>query len=82
MQKKFPVVYSYKPENEYEEVPTSNFRFPNSSGNPIRREKNFRVIGEDIPRKDRNDIIEEKEEESDAEPELDVKDLEKAAIKK
>jgi len=40
-EKKGPIVFRYHPEDGKKE---SNYRFPNSSGNPIRNQNNFRII--------------------------------------
>jgi hypothetical protein len=74
-----PIVFRYKPETEYEEHPSTNYRFANSSGNPINNERNYRILGEDIPRKPREEGP--KEEEAEESLELDAKELEKAATK-
>ena len=76
-----PVIFRYKPENEYEDNPTTTYRFANSSGNPINNERNYRILGEDIPRKAHEEES-SKEEEVEDSIELDAKDLEKAAVKK
>ncbi len=81
LDKKHPVIFSYKPEIEYSKDTSTKYRFPNSSGNPINRERNFKILGEDIPRKDRPREEKVIKDEPETEPELELKELEKAVEK-
>lgn len=74
------VTFRYRPETEYEENPSSTYRFPNSSGNPIHNDRNYKIVGEDVPRKQQNES--EEEEEIVEDQEIDTKAIEKAATKK
>jgi hypothetical protein len=83
IEKKFPIIYKYNPETDKNSK--SVFRFPNTSGNPIQKDANFKIVGQDIPRKDRSsdkDNDEDKIEEIDDSVSLDVKDIEKSAMKR
>ncbi len=80
LERKGPVVYRYRPESEYDDSTTSKFRFPNSSGNAIHKERNYKILGEDIPRKDKEDVV--SDDETDDAPELEAKEIEKAAMGK
>lgn len=83
LQKKFPITYSYSPEAEYSEDTETNYRFPNSSGNPINRERNFKIEGEDIPRQNFERKEKKKNDaESDDDDDLELEDLEKSIAKK
>lgn len=76
-ERKGPVTFRYNPDREYETNPSSIFRFPNSSGNAIHKERNYKIVGEDIPRKDK-EVVSEDDEKEEA-PELEPKEIEKAA---
>lgn len=73
-----PVIpFKYIPETYYNKEATTAYRFPNSSGNPINRGVNLKIIGEDIPRKE---VIKELKEDIKGESteELELKDLKKS----
>ena len=44
--------YKYNPERKYEKEPEVTFKFANTSGNPIRNERNLRLVGKDVVDKD------------------------------
>ena len=74
------VTYRYKPENDYEEHPTTTYKFANSSGNSIHNERNYKIVGENVPRKQENEAQEDDEVIDNKE--IDTEEIEKAATKK
>lgn len=82
MEKKGPAVFRYKPETDYEENPTTNYSFPNSSGNPIRNPNNLRLTMtvQAKPRVRDRDLDQESEGSED-EPEDIDEDIEEEVYK-
>jgi hypothetical protein len=83
LQKKFPIVWNYDPSQDRDNK-SRVYRFPNSSGNSINNEKNYRIVGQDIPRlnEDRKGDDQAQEVESDEDTVLEAKELEESVSKK
>ena len=77
---KYPYKYDPKPKEERSEDTSSTYRFANSSGNSINKEKNFKVRG-NIPRRgmEESATSPDVEEPDEVIEKLDIKDVEEKA---